>query len=93
MDNDDPVGSIYLHKFVAAIAVLLALGYVQLAIRYPLIWAGLTAALFVLGAGLLTTRIVLRCESVAMMCVLTPVFGLAWLLVLYILWMLRETVM
>jgi hypothetical protein len=93
MDNDDRFGAILLHKFAAGIAGLLIVGYVMLALNYPLIWAGVTGILFVLGFGLLTTRVLMHIESVALMWLLTPVFGLAWLLFFYLLWTMREFAM
>jgi hypothetical protein len=87
----DPYGWLH-HKAIFYGVALLIAGWLFLAFRYPLAWAVVTAGIFVLGAGLLTTKIVLRLENVALMWALTPVFGLTWLLALYLAWVVARVI-
>jgi hypothetical protein len=66
----------------------LLVGYVLLLVHAPIVWAWVTGGLFVLGAGLFTAKIVFRIESTGMMLFLTPVFGLIWLLLFVLIWLL-----
>ena len=66
------------------------LGFVALAIRYPLIWAILCIVLAVLAFGLLTTKVVFRLERPILVWVLTPVIGSGWLLIFWILFQLTK---
>jgi hypothetical protein len=84
----DPIQAIFMHHLIGPIVRILLVGYVVLVAWAPLIWAGVTAALFVLGAGLFTAKIVFRIESPGMMLFLTPVFGLIWLLLFVLIWLL-----
>ena len=90
MGDRDQVEWTLKHKLVIYVTGALVSGYVVLAVSHPVIWAVATAVLFVLGAGLLTTRTVLRIESGLLMAVMTPLFGMCWLLFFYLLWLLRK---
>jgi hypothetical protein len=93
MDDYDPYTRLFTHKLVPCLAAFVFLGYGWLALEHPLVWAVATAGLFVLGAGLLTSKIVLRIENKALMWAMTPIFGLLWLLFFYLLWTLRDVAM
>ena len=90
MDDRDYVEPEPLRPYLG-IAMLLALGYVVLWLKYPIIAAASTAIVFVLGAGLFTAKIVFRFESHKLMWGLTPIFGCGWLLFFWILWKLHSS--
>ena len=67
-------------RFYALLAMGLIIGWLALAVHYPITWAVLSAALLILGFGLLTTKVIIRFENPKLMWCWTPVFGLGWLL-------------
>jgi hypothetical protein len=80
----------FVDKFARYSVGPLLIGYVFLIVYAPIVWACVTGAFFVLGAGLFTTRIVFRVESPARILFLTPVFGLIWLLFFFLLWLIKQ---
>ena len=97
-DNDhtdfgDRITRYYLYRLIFAVVGLALIGYVSLLAYAPLIWAVVTAGLFVLGLGLLSTKIILHIESPGLMWFLTPVFGMIWLLFFFLLWLVKQSVM
>ena len=66
---------------IAAIAIL---GYVALSFAFPRIWAALTGMIFVGASGWFTARIVCGVERPMLLWTLTPLFGIGWLLIVWV---------
>ncbi|MGD0900750.1 MAG: hypothetical protein ABR915_23200 [Thermoguttaceae bacterium] len=92
MNGKNDLDAVLWHKAAFMVVGMLVVGYVALAIKFPVLWAVLTSVFFVLATGLLTTRVVLRFHNGMVMWLLTFAFGLAWLLFFYLLWMLKGLV-
>jgi hypothetical protein len=71
-----------------AIAMGLVGIYAAISEFYPMLGAAIGATLFVIGFGLLTTKVVLRIESPWKLWCLTPICGLGELLLLWLLFRL-----
>jgi len=75
--------------FASKAAVLAWIGapaaYVGALLYFPEYWAVATGAIFVLGSGLFTTKVVLSLENPWAAFGLVPVFGTGWLLFLWLL--------
>jgi hypothetical protein len=86
-DDRSPIDRLVLRAYLV-LGTGAVLGYAALAMICPTIWAILTAMLFATVLGLVTTKVVLRIESPGKMWCLTPVCGLGWLLILWLLFRL-----
>jgi hypothetical protein len=76
-------------RMYLSLAAVTVVGYVALAVTYPTIWAILTGIAVASVLGLVTTKVVLRIDNPLKMWCLTPVFGVGWLLLLWILFQLK----
>jgi len=65
--------------------IALPVVYVILVVTFPVYWAIATAVVFVIASGLFTSKIVLGIESPKAIIGLSPVFGIGWLLFLWLL--------
>lgn len=83
-DEGEPI----LARLYMILGGAIAFGWVALAMVYPLIWASINLVLIVIGAGLLTTKIVFGFERPMYVWGLTPVFGCGWVLFVWILFKL-----
>ena len=88
-DHPSPMRGLVLRMYLTAGAGV-AIGYVALAVAYPTIWAALTAIVFVAALGLITSKIVFRIDNPLKMWCCTPLFGLGWLLFIWILFQLKS---
>lgn len=87
--NDPSVLDRLFWRAFFGLGVGLAVGDVALAVLYPTIWAIVTTILLVAVLGLLTTKVVLRIDNPLKMWCWAPLFGLGWLLLLWLLFQLR----
>jgi hypothetical protein len=75
----------YLMQAPIAISSTFAALFIYMFFNYPIAWAILVAIAFVLGTGLLTTKSVLGIHDWKLVLWLTPLIGLAWLFLFWIL--------
>lgn len=89
-EGDDPsIWDGFVWRMYLGVGVGLAVGDVALAMFCPTIWAVVTTILLVTVLGLLTTKVVLRIDNPLKMWCWAPLFGLGWLLLLWLLFQLR----
>jgi hypothetical protein len=89
-DDRDPFEEAYwawsLSRVAPALALVFVGGFVWLFLHYPTTWAALSAAAFVLGSGLFTARFFLGIRGWGRSWLLSPVIGLGWLSLLWLLY-------
>ena len=88
-DHPSPMQGFVLRMYLT-LGAGVAAGYMALAVAYPTVWAVLTAILLAALLGLLVTKVVLRIDNPLKMWCLTPLFGLGWLVLFWILFQLRS---
>lgn len=75
-------------RYLIALAGGVTVSYLVLAQAMPMVWGIMNVVLLGLGSGLLTTRVLLRIENPKWFWPMSPVLGLAWLAVFWVLFQL-----
>lgn len=70
-------------RFLGTLAGVITLSYLALSQAMPMVWAVLNVVLLGLGFGLFTTRVLLGIENPRWFWPLSPVIGLAWLVLFW----------